>query len=379
VAALLALAAVGAGAWALLTAGRESTDDAQVEGRIMNVAARVPGQVLRVHVRDNQLVNAGDVLIELDPADYGVRVEAARADLAAARAAADQARSSLALTGKTAPATLVQAEGGLTAASSSLHAADAAIEQARADLLATRARHALAKLEHDRARSLVASDAAPQALLDTRRTELESAEAALGEAQARLSASEANRQSLGGGVVLARGRLTAAATANEQVATARAALALAEARAQQAAAALRIAELNRSYTTVRATRRGVVSRRTVEEGQQVSPERALLALVPLDDVWIVANFKEDQLADMHPGQLATVRFDTYGRRSFHGHVESVAGGTGARFALLPPDNASGNFVKVVQRVPVLLRLDGEPGVSLRPGMSADVTVRTGRP
>jgi membrane fusion protein (multidrug efflux system) len=379
IAALAAVALLSAGAYFLATAGRESTDDAQVEGRVMNVAARVSGQVVHVRVQDNQMVEAGDVLVELDPADFAARADAARADLAAARAAADAARSSLALIGKTAPATLVQAQGGLSAASSSVAAADAAIAQARADVTAASARQALAKLERQRAESLVAAQAAPTALLDTRRTELESADAALGEADARLRAAQANRATSDGGVVLARGRLSAAATAAEQLAAARAQLALAEARVQQAAAALKVAELNLSYTTVRAPRRGVVSRRTVEDGQQVSPERALLALVPLDDVWVVANFKEDQLAGMRPGQPATVRLDTYGRRTFAGHVDSLAGGTGARFALLPPDNATGNFVKVVQRVPVLVRLDAHPGVELRPGMSADVTVRTGQP
>ena len=376
IAALVAIALVGAGVWYLITTGRESTDDAQVEGRVMNVAARVSGQVLRVHVRDNQIVDAGDVVVELDPADYAARVDAARADLAAARASADAARSALALTSKTAPATLVEARGGFTAASSSVAAADATIEQARADLAAAKARHALAKLEVERAETLVAQQALPRQQLDTRRSELESAEAQLGEANARLNAAQANRATTTGGVVRARGRLNAASTAEEQLAAARAQLALAEARAKQAEAALRIAELNLSYTMVRAPRRGVVSRRSVEEGQQVSPERALMAIVPLDDVWIVANFKEDQLGELRPGRPATVRFDTYGRREFSGHVESLAGGTGARFALLPPDNATGNFVKVVQRVPVLVRLDGDPGVALRPGMSADVTVRT---
>jgi membrane fusion protein, multidrug efflux system len=178
---------------------------------------------------------------------------------------------------------------------------------------------------------------------------------------------------------LATGRLNAAETSPEQVASARAALSLAEARVKQMEAALKLADLNLAYTTVRAARRGVVSRRTVEEGQMVSPDRPLLAIVPLDDVWIVANFKEDQLAEMHPGQSATVRLDAYGRRELTGHVDSMAGGTGARFALLPPDNATGNFVKVVQRLPVLVRLDSADGVELRPGMSADVTVRTAKP
>jgi len=362
--------------WYLLHLGRESTDDAQVEGRVMSVSARVPGQVLRVHAFDNQLVSAGEVLVELDPADYAAKADAARADLAAARAAADGARSALALTEKTAPANLVQAEGGLTAAASSITSSQAAIEQAKAELAAAESRKSLAELNLKRARALFDTKVLPAADLDAKQTEFDAAVAQYERERARVDAAQAGHAGSGGGLVLARGRLSAARTAAEQIDSARAALALAEARTLQAEAALKLAELNLSYTNVRAPRRGLVSRRSVEQGQSVSPERPLLAIVPLDDVWVVANFKEDQLADMHTGQNATLRLDTYGRRKFSGHVESIAGATGARFALLPPDNATGNFVKVVQRVPVLVRLDGAPGVELRPGMSADVTVRT---
>jgi membrane fusion protein (multidrug efflux system) len=362
--------------WYLLHRGRESTDDAQVEGRVMSVSARVPGQVLRVLVQDNQEVQAGDVLVELDPADYAAKADAARADVAAARAAADGARSALALTEKAAPANLVQAQGGLTSASSSLTSAQAAIEQAKADVAAAESRETLAQLNLKRARALVEANVLPAADLDLKQTEYDAAAAQAEKERARLASAEAGRAGSDGGLVFARGRLTAAQTAAEQVASARAALALAEAKALQAEAALKLAELNLSYTTVKAPRRGVVSRRSVEEGQSVGPERPLLAIVPLDDVWVVGNFKEDQLAEMHAGQKASVRFDTYGRREFRGHVESIAGGTGARFALLPPDNATGNFVKVVQRIPVLIRLEGAAGIELRPGMSADVTVRT---
>ncbi len=369
-------AVIIAGSWWLLTRGQESTDDAQVEGRLLNVSARVAGQVLRIHVEDNQRVEAGEVLVELDPADFTAKVEVARANLAAAEAAAAGARSALALTQKTAPATLQQARGGLTAASSSLTSAEATIEQARADIAAAESKRQLATLNLTRARSLVADHALPQQQMDERQTTFDSAVADERLARARLASAEAARAGSGGGIVLARGRLDAAATANEQVASAKAALALADARVQQAQAALKLAELDLSYTTVRAPRRGVISRRSVEAGQWVSPERPLAAVVPLDDVWIVANFKEDQLADMKRGQPAEVRFDTFGRRTFAGHVESFAGGTGARFALLPPDNATGNFVKVVQRVPVLIRLDDTSQVELRPGMSADVTVKT---
>jgi membrane fusion protein, multidrug efflux system len=150
---------------------------------------------------------------------------------------------------------------------------------------------------------------------------------------------------------------------------------LAGARLKQADAALKLAALNLSYASIRAPHRGVVSRRTVEVGNMVSPERPLLAIVPLDDVWVVANFKEDQIGHMQPGQAAVVKLDAYGSKKFAGHVESLSAGTGSRFALLPPDNASGNFVKVVQRVPVLIRIDDRSGLDFRPGMSADVTIR----
>ena len=376
IAGLSAAAVLVSGAWYLLHLGRESTDDAQVEGHVTSVSPRVAGQVLRVRVEDNQVVDAGEVLVELDPADYAAKLDAARADLAAARAAADGARSTLTLTEKVAPANLVQARGGLIAATFSLTSAEAEIEQARAELDAADSRQSLAEINLKRARALVESNVTPAADLDQRQSEFDAASAQYQRERARLAAALAGRAGSGGGVVLAKGRLSAAQTAAEQVASARAALALAEAKTLQAEAALKLAELNLSYTTVRAPRRGVVSRRTVEQGQSVGPERPLLAIVPLDDVWVVANFKEDQLAGMRAGQSTTVRLDTYGRRKFRGHVESIAGATGARFALLPPDNATGNFVKVVQRIPVLIRLDGSAGVELRPGMSADVTVRT---
>jgi membrane fusion protein (multidrug efflux system) len=372
----MTLAALGlSGAYYFATLGRESTDDATVEGRVMNVAARVTGQVLKVDVQDNQVVNVGDVLVELDPADYAAKADLARADLGAARASVEGARSALRMTEKTAPANLLQAQGGMTTASSSVGSARAAIDQARADIAAATSRKELAQLNFTRAKTLADEQAIPVAELDAKTTELDAASAALDQSRARLASAEAAFAGTNGGIVLAKGRLSAAETSAEQVDAARAALAFAEAKVGQAEAALKLAELNLSYTAVKALRRGVVSRRSVEEGQIVGPERSLFAIVPLDDVWVVANFKEDQLAHMHAGQAAKVSLDTYGRKEFRGHVESIAGGTGARFALLPPDNATGNFVKVVQRVPVLVRLEPELGFELRPGMSADVTVR----
>jgi membrane fusion protein (multidrug efflux system) len=327
-------------------------------------------------VQDNQPVAAGDVLVELDPADFLARRDLARAELAASHASAEGARAALAMTEKTAPANVAQASGGLTAAFSGVGAAQAAIRQAEADLTAARARRALAALDHDRARALASGGSLAQAEVDARRTALESAEAQVAQAEARRVSAEASAAGSTGSVVVARGRLSAADTQAEQVAAARAAVSLADARVAQAEAQATLAERNVSYATVRAARAGVVSRRSVEEGQMVSPERALLALVPLDDVWVVANFKEDQIEAMRAGQEATVKLDAHAGLTLRAHVESLAAGTGSRFALLPPDNATGNFVKVVQRVPVLLRLEGPPAGELRPGMSAEVSVDT---
>jgi membrane fusion protein (multidrug efflux system) len=377
VGALVAIAAAGWGGWWWLHHGTETTDDAFVEGRVVTIAARVSGQVARVPVTDNQLVAAGDVLVELDPEPFEARLAVARADAAAAHANADSARAALALVERTAPAALAQAEGTLNAARSTERSAQAAIDQARADIVAAESRRQLADLELGRTRTLVASGAEAKAELDRRQSAFDAAAAAVSEARARLAVAQAAVPTSRGGIEVALGRVDGARTTDQQVAAARAGLELAESRAQQAEAAQRLAELDLTYTKVRAPHAGIVSRRVVEVGQTTSPDRPLLALVERDDVWIVANFKEDQLASIRPGQRVDVRFDTFGRHDFTGHVDSVAGATGARFALIPPDNATGNFVKVVQRVPVLIRLDGASGVELRPGMSADVTVHTG--
>jgi membrane fusion protein (multidrug efflux system) len=371
----LALATSGA-AWYAHGLGKESTDDAQVEGHIMNVSARIPGQVAHVLVQDNQTVNEGDVLVELDASDLDAKAQSARADVAAARASVDSARAQLALAGKTITATVVQAQGGLAQASAGVSASQAAIVQGEADVAAAQARLSLATADYARAQQLVSGAVISKAQADAAQSELDQATAMLDQAKARLASARANARGSNGGVVLAQGRLAQAMTGPEQVESARAAVSLAEARLQQSEAALRLAELNVSFTKIRAPHRGVVSRRTVEAGQMVGPDRPLLAVVPLDDVWVVANFKEDQLREMHAGQTVDIEVDTFGSRHFIGHVDSLAGASGARFALLPPDNATGNYIKVVQRVPVLVRFDDPAHVDFRPGMSATVTVRT---
>lgn len=371
---LLLAGAVGGTKWAL-GRGLESTDDAQVEGHLINVASRASGQVARVLVQDNQRVEAGVVILELDATDLEARVALARADLNAASAALASARAQLDLTDRQAEAAIHQARGGVHQAVAVIRVSRAGIDQARADVSAATSRRALAQVELDRVRSLRTQGAVSQAELDARSSQFEQATAALEQAQSRLSGAVTTVSSSQAAEEIAQGRMVAAETAPQQVETARAAVQVAQARVEQMQAALHIAELNRSYATVRAPVTGVVSRRTVEPGMMVGPERALMAIVPTDDVWVVANFKEDQVAQMRAGQRVTVHIDTYGSQEFTGHVDSLAAASGARFALLPPDNASGNFTKVVQRIPVLVRFDGAPPVRLVPGMSADVTVR----
>ncbi|MFL5346876.1 MAG: HlyD family secretion protein [Hyalangium sp.] len=372
---ILGVAALVAGGHYLLTYGRESTDDAQVEGRVANVSPRVAGQVAKVLVQDNQLVKAGDVMVELDRKDLDAKLEAAKADVLSAEAQLASAQAQLSLTDATVGANLRQAKAGVTQASSGINSSKAALDQARADVASAEARFKLTETDLGRVKQLTSEGALSPAELDMRQAAYDQAHAALEQARARLASTEAGIENSSGGFEAAQGRLVAAQAGPAQVQAAQAAVKLAEARLQQARAALSLAELAVSYTQVRAPVTGQVSRRTVEPGQMVGPERPLMAIVPQDDMWVVANFKEDQVGDMRPGQPVDVKVDAFSGHLFKGHVDSLAGASGARFALLPPDNASGNFVKVVQRIPVLVRFDEKPGdLPLKPGMSAEVTV-----
>lgn len=353
--------------------GKETTDDAQVEGHVAAVSARIPGQVKRVLVDNDQQVAAGDVLVELDDADVRARLAATRADLAAATAGLHAAESQLALTVKTADANLAVARGGVAQASAVSGSSRASIDQAAADLDAARSRAALARTERERSQRLFDTGASTRSELDTRTAAADQADAAVAQAEARLAIAQTSRSTSSGTVEAARGRLLAAQTGPEQIAAATAQVELARARVAQAEAAVTQAELNLGYTQIRAERAGVVARKNVEPGQMVSPERPLLALVDLDDVWVVANLKETQLASLRPGQRAEIEIDAYDT-TLRGTVDSVQAGTGARFSLLPPDNATGNFTKVTQRVPVRIKLADHRGLTLRPGMSATVTV-----
>lgn len=374
----LGLAAVGTGVW-LNGRGKESTDDAFVEGHVATVAARIQGQVIKVNVKDNQLVQVGDVLVEIDDRDAKVRLVTAEADLLSAKASLSAAETQLALTEKNADANLRQAKGGVVSAGAMAGSSKASIDQAKADVDAAESRRQLAQLDLERTQKLRSDGAVAQADLDARKAAFDQAVAAVAQARAREQNAVVGITNAAGSIESAQGRLVAAQAGPEQIEASRAAVAVAKARVAQSEAALEQAKLNVSYTKVLAQVRGVVSRRSVEVGQSVDPARPLMAISALDDVWVVANFKEDQISGIRNGEHVKLKVDAYPGRVFGAHVDSVQAGSGARFSLLPPDNASGNFTKVVQRIPVLIRIDDMPqDVTLRPGMSTYVTVETGK-
>ena len=386
------LIVLGIAVWVWLTAGRQSTDDAQVDAHVTQIAARVGGSVLRVPVADNQQVEAGAVLVEIDPRDYQVALEKARAELADAEATAVAAQSNVPITSTTATSNVTNAQGSIEQARGAVDAAQREVEAAHARLASAKARlreaqanAAKSARDVERLRGLLAKDEVSQQQFDAAAAAAEAAKAAADsaasqviEADAGIRVAESRLVQARGGQQQAEAGLRTAQTAPEQVAATRARAQSALAHVKQTQAALAQAELNLQYTTVKAPQRGVVSRKAVEIGQVIQPGQPLMALIPLENVWITANFKETQLTDMRPGQCAIVKVDAYGGQEFKGHVDSIAPATGARFSLLPPENATGNYVKVVQRVPVKIVLEAgqDPEHLLRPGMSVVPTVYT---
>lgn len=390
--AVLFVAIVGVGVWFYVTRGQESTDDAQVDSHLIPMAARVGGTILRVAVNDNQTVDAGTVLVEIDPRDYQIAVDKARAELADAESAAIAAQSNVPITSTTAMSNVSTAQGGVAQAQSGTDVAAKDIEVAKARLLAAQARLREAEANADRAardverlRGLLAKDEVSQqqfdaasSAADAQRASVDTAKAQIVEAEASIRMAESRQKQAVAGEDQARAALQSAQTGPEQVTAMRARASSAQARVEQAKANLAQAELNLAYTVVKAPTRGVVSKKNVNAGQVVQPGQPLLALVDTDNVWITANFKETQLENMRPGQRVAIDVDAYGSHELNGHIESIAAATGARFSLLPPENATGNFVKVVQRVPVKIVLEAgqDPERILRPGMSVTPTVYT---
>jgi membrane fusion protein (multidrug efflux system) len=383
---------LGAGVWLWATAGRETTDDAQVDAHVTPVAARVGGMVVEVLVKENQQVDAGATLVVIDPRDYQVALDKARAELATAEADAAAARVNVPITSTATTSNVSTARGGVEQAEAGIEGAQRGIEAASARLATAQARQREAEAnavktakDVERFKGLLAKDEISQqqydaavAAADAARAAADSARSQVQEAQAGISMAQSQLTQARAGHTQAAAQLQSAQTAPEQVAAQRARASSADARVLQQRAAVQQAELNLQYATVKAQLKGIVSKKSVEPGQFVQPGQPVMTLIPLEDVWVTANFKETQLERMRPGQPAVVEVDAYGGREFKGHVDSLAAATGSRFSLLPPENATGNFVKVVQRVPVRIAIDEKQDAQqlLRPGMSVTAKVYT---
>jgi len=359
-------------------ASYESTDDAEIDGYIYPVSTRVTGYVVRVTVDNNQFVQAGTVLAQLDPKDYDVAVVNAKATWANVRAASEAARINVPLTSVNTSSQLSSAQSDVENVQSGLAAAERQFEAAQATLRQAEANDLKAQDDVTRYKPLAEKDEIPQQQY-TQAVDTQKATAAAIEA-ARASAA-ASEQAVTGArtrVAQAEAELHYAETRPQQISLQQSRAQAADAQAEQAQAALQQAQLNLQYTTVVAPVSGVVGQRSVQPGQNVAPGQQLMTIVPLDseNIWVTADFKETQLTYMQPGQPVKISVDTYGR-SYDGHVLNIGGATGSRFSLLPPENATGNYVKVVQRIPVKIVFEKgqDPQHLLRPGMSVEPKVR----
>jgi membrane fusion protein, multidrug efflux system len=358
---LLAVVAAAYATWRYYSV-RETTDDAQVDGHIVPISARVGGTVISVNVNDNQYVEAGTVLVQLDPTDYRLALERARAELADAQASAQAARHGVPITSATTRSQLATANAGVATAAQQTQAAQAQLAQAQAN-------YNKAASDLKRMQQLVAKDEVSQQQYDAAVAAADAARAAVESARAQVAAAQSRETEAHAGV-------SAAQTAPQQVSVTQSRAGAAEASAARARAALQQAELNLQYTTIKAPQSGIVSKRTVEPGQVVQAGQPLLSVVYIADLWVTANFKETQLKNMRVNDPAEIKVDAYDK-TYRGHVDSIGGATGARFSLLPPENATGNYVKVVQRVPVKIVFESNQDTKLlRPGMSVDVTAKT---
>jgi membrane fusion protein (multidrug efflux system) len=354
----------------------ESTDNAQVDGEVISVPARAGGTIAQVLFTENQQIKAGDTLAVLDDEQAKARLAQAEANLEAAEAAAEAAEADArvaeinALGNKSvAEASLQTAQGGVTSAADQIKEAQASVKSAETAFKQ-------AETDRDRNHKLLEQGALSQAAYDQSETSYNLAQANLEAARARLSTLRAN-------VDVARSRIGEASAKVKQTSNVDALVAQAQARAKTAQAQVSIAKAQRdlakldlSYTRILAPADGVVSKKTIAVGQNVSAGQAIVQLVT-PTLWVTANFKETQVARMHAGQPAELSVDAFPGLKLHGELESLSGATGSRFTLLPPDNASGNFTKVVQRVPVRVKLrELPPGVVLRPGMSIELSIDT---
>jgi membrane fusion protein (multidrug efflux system) len=358
----------------------EDTDDAQVDGHVMPLSARINGNIKEVNVVEGQIIHAGDVLVTIDPQDYKIAADQAEANLADARATAAGSHWNVPITSATAWSSLDSAKAAVRNGEAGVSAAEQNLEAARAGLLQAQANAEKTDSDLRRYEQLVAKEDISRQLYDQAAAAAKSNRAAVVSATAAVQADEQALHQAEGKVLQAQADLRNAGTAPQQVSLNLAKAEAADAQVLQRRAQYAQAELNLSYTVILSPVTGIVGKRSVEVGQNVSIGQELVDIVPLDDVWVTANFKETQLAHMRPGQPVEIKVDAYGRK-WKGHITNLGGGTGSVFSLLPPENATGNYVKVVQRVPVRIDFDRSPTQDfnaeglLKPGLSVDPDVR----
>ncbi len=370
---IAAVVILGVLAYLLLNRGKEGTDDAQIDADVVPLAPRVAGQVAAVAVVENQPVKKGDLVLQLDDRDYQARLAQASAEVESARAQADAADSQAAVAEAAARGSLTQAEANLLGSNRSVDSSRAQLEQARANLFSREADLKLADVNLRRARELQKGGSIPQQQVDQAQAQYDAARAGREAARASVTAADEQLRRAQAQVGESKGRVAVSRPVEANIASARANAAYQHARLKSAEAALTLARLNLEWTRIVAPDDGVVSGITGHPAAFVAVGQTVAQFVP-EKKYVTANFKETQVAKMRLGQRADVGVDTYGR-TVPGKVESLSAGTGARFSLLPPENATGNFVKIAQRIPVRIALDGVPsGMTLRAGQSVIVTV-----
>ena len=356
----------------------EDTDDAQVNGHLIQISARIVGHVIKVNVDENQYVDAGTVLAEVDPKDFEVAVQQDEANLQSAEAAYEAAKVNVPVIGINTGSNLRSAGADVSGAGATIAQTQKQLEAAQAAVAQAEANSTKSQLDLQRYTPLVEKDVISKQQFDAAVAAANGNKAALAQAQANLLAAQ-------DGVRIARDRATTAEAAFKYAQTGPQQVAIQKARADQAAAQveqarsqLEQAKLNLSYTKIVAPVAGIVTRKSVELGQNVSVGQNMMTLVSLDDIWITANFKETQLEHMRAGQKVVVTVDAYGGRKYDGKITQIGGATGSVLSLFPPENATGNYVKVVQRVPVRIDITDPKENSdhlLRPGLSVEPKVR----
>ena len=372
---VLALGGLAVGTYFFLHRGLESTDDAFIDAEVVGLSSRTNGVVTKVLFEDNTKVEAGAVLVELDPEPAKARLAQAEANLEGAKAALLAAEADARLSGTNAKAANRAAVASLSATASGATASRDQINEARARLAAAESSAAQAKLDYERIGRLAKEGAVSQAQLDNARTQNDTATAQLAQARAALTVLESSAAQAGARIGEASAKVEQTKDVDSVVAVADARAQGARAKVAELTAARDLAALDLSYTKVVAPQAGYVSKKNVAVGQTLGAGAPIAQMVPAKAVWVTANFKETQIGKMKVGQSAELSVDAFGGQHLHGSVESFSGATGSKFALLPPDNATGNFTKVVQRVPVRIKIENPPE-GLRPGMSVELTVDT---